>query len=63
MNVSPREAIDYSRSAQRLAMHRADQDPAKRWDLYREFHEEWGYDPASSAAVRPRSGGAGAPDR
>lgn len=45
MNASPREAIDYGRFAQRLAAHRANQDPAKRWDLYRQFQEEWGYVP------------------
>ena len=35
MNASPREAIDYGRFAQRLAAHRANQDPAKRWDTAR----------------------------
>lgn len=49
MNASPREAIDYGRFAERLAAHRAEQDPAKRWDLYREFHQEWGYDPAAGS--------------
>ena len=29
--------IDYGGFAERLAVHRANQDPAKRWDLYREF--------------------------
>jgi hypothetical protein len=37
--------IDYGRFAERLAVHRANQDPAKRWDLYREFQEEWGFVP------------------
>ena len=39
--------IDYGRFAERLAAHRAHQDPAKRWDLYKELHAEWGYAPAS----------------
>lgn len=39
--------IDYGRFAERLAAHRANQDPAKRWDLYKELHAEWGYVPAS----------------
>lgn len=47
MNASPSEAIDYSRFAQRLAAHRAEKDPARRWDLYREFHEEWGFGPVA----------------
>jgi hypothetical protein len=37
--------VDYGRFAERLAAHRANQDPAKRWDLYKEFHAEWGYVP------------------
>lgn len=45
MSASPREAIDYGRFAERLAAQRANQDPAKRWDLYREFQAEWGYVP------------------
>lgn len=45
MSASPREAIDYGRFAERLAAQRANQDPAKRWDLYRDFHREWGFDP------------------
>ena len=45
MSASPREAIDYGRFAERLAAQRANQDPAKRWDLYRDFHREWGYVP------------------
>ncbi|MEY9925428.1 hypothetical protein ABH926_000048 [Catenulispora sp. GP43] len=45
MSASPREAIDYGRFAERLAAQRANQDPAKRWDLYQEFHREWGFDP------------------
>jgi hypothetical protein len=44
MNASPREAIDYGRFAERLAAHRAEQDPAKRWGLFSEFHQEWGYE-------------------
>lgn len=46
MTASPGEAIDYGRFAERLAAHRANQDPAKRWDLYRAFHQEWGFDTA-----------------
>lgn len=45
MTGSPRGATDYGRFAERLAAHRANQDPAKRWDLYREFQDEWGYIP------------------
>jgi hypothetical protein len=37
--------IDYGRFAERLAAHRANQDPARRWDLYKEFHAEWGFVP------------------
>ncbi|MBW8806303.1 MAG: hypothetical protein JF587_21000 [Catenulisporales bacterium] len=45
MTGSPSAAIDYGRFADRLAAQRASQDPAKRWDLYREFQQEWGYVP------------------
>lgn len=38
--------VDYGNFAERLAAHRANQDPAKRWDLYRELLTEWGYVPA-----------------
>ncbi|GAA2056065.1 hypothetical protein GCM10009839_76340 [Catenulispora yoronensis] len=37
--------IDYGRFAERLAAQRANPDPARRWDLYREFHAEWGFRP------------------
>ena len=37
--------IDYGGFAERLAAHRANPDPVKRWDLYREFHREWGFVP------------------
>jgi hypothetical protein len=45
MSGSPDGLIDYGRFAERLAAQRANQDPAKRWDLYRAFQEEWGYVP------------------
>jgi hypothetical protein len=45
MDASPHEVIDYGRFAERLAAQRANRDPAKRWDLYREFQAEWGYVP------------------
>jgi hypothetical protein len=45
MNGLPDGEIDYGRFAERLAAQRANQDPAKRWDLYREFQAEWGYVP------------------
>ena len=39
--------IGYSRFAERLAAQRASKDPATRWDLYKEFHGEWGFRPVS----------------
>ncbi|MFD0631307.1 hypothetical protein ACFQ9X_06355 [Catenulispora yoronensis] len=45
MNGSSHELIDYGRFAERLAAQRAEPDPAKRWDLYRAFQQEWGYVP------------------
>ena len=43
MSGSP-EVVDYGRFADRLAAARAAAaaDPARRWDLYHEFHAEWG---------------------
>lgn len=53
MSGSRAEVTDYGRFAERLAAQRAHQDPAKRWDLYREFHAEWGFEPVRAPEPQP----------
>ena len=45
--------IDYGRFAERLAAQRANPDPDRRWDLYREFHAEWGFQPVREPRPHP----------